>query len=43
MSVEARVALGEATEVAKTALARLEADGFIVQREQGQGWKTSRR
>ena len=40
MSVEARVTSGQAEE-ARWALARLEADGFIVQREQR--WTTSRR
>jgi len=40
MSAEARVRSGQAEE-ARMALARLEADGFIVQREQS--WKTSRR
>ena len=40
MSAEARVTSGQAEE-ARMALARLEADGFIVQREQS--WTTSRR
>jgi hypothetical protein len=39
MPAEARVTSGQAEE-ARMALARLEADGFIVQR--GQGWTTSR-
>lgn len=40
MSAEARVTSRQAEE-ARMALARLEADGFIVQR--GQSWATSRR